>query len=180
VKSPEEERWDRLGGVGKKLGSVGRWCRRWHYGMLNSFKDNNADVLLFSQLHIIIIIWYEQHNIIWKCGGKERVSNDSVLLGAKYSCPTHSHSVAHQSQFIPLEFQLLVPFFFFSIDTKLNLHCLLFWNQWEYRLSIAVTCSSPHLQFSLCLCCFVWVCMATWTQRRRHQMRRSLLWRCCY
>ncbi|KAL7425553.1 hypothetical protein ACHAXM_000073 [Skeletonema potamos] len=24
VKSPEEERWDRLGGVGKKLGSVGR------------------------------------------------------------------------------------------------------------------------------------------------------------
>jgi hypothetical protein len=24
--------------------------------MLNSFKDNNADVLLFSQLHIIIII----------------------------------------------------------------------------------------------------------------------------
>jgi hypothetical protein len=24
VKSPEEERWDRLGGEGKKLGSVGR------------------------------------------------------------------------------------------------------------------------------------------------------------
>ena len=32
VKSPEEERWDRLGGVGKKLGSVGRWWRRWYYG----------------------------------------------------------------------------------------------------------------------------------------------------